>query len=320
MGDAAAEAVLAQFAALPKTGKPQPHEHTVLAGIALTLPPASHSGGGAAPSTTSGCGPQQPAGDQLAVAALATGTKCLGAGRRVPGGGALNDCHAEALSRRALLRWLYAEMRHAVDQCADALRSGDAAPCSLDAAASAASTRVLQLVPPRREGGSAAAAAADLCGGWRFRLQPGVQLHMYVSQPPCGDASILEAACQVDGQPHAGEAGAAATAGCRFGRTGAKPLRQPAPEEVSAGQAPLASTPLPLPQQHDVESYAEAQAAGVVRRKPGRGDATLSVSCSDKLARWCLLGLQVRVLAAAAARCMGAFLSRQRLLRMKLRL
>lgn len=36
----------------------------------------------------------------------------------------------------------------------------------------------------------------------------------------------------------------------------------------------------------------ETQAAGMVRRKPGRGDATLSMSCSDKIARWNLLGLQ----------------------------
>lgn len=31
---------------------------------------------------------------------------------------------------------------------------------------------------------------------------------------------------------------------------------------------------------------------GVLRVKPGRGEATLSLSCSDKLARWAVLGFQ----------------------------
>lgn len=47
-------------------------------------------------------------------------------------------------------------------------------------------------------------------------------------------------------------------------------------------------------QQPGASPYEQGQqAAGVLRRKPGRGDATLSMSCSDKLAKWCCIGVQV---------------------------
>lgn len=35
-----------------------------------------------------------------------------------------------------------------------------------------------------------------------------------------------------------------------------------------------------------------SQLIGTVQRKPGRGDTTLSVSCSDKIARWNVVGVQ----------------------------
>ncbi|CAI5505289.1 unnamed protein product, partial [Closterium sp. Naga37s-1] len=44
--------------------------------------------------------------------------------------------------------------------------------------------------------------------------------------------------------------------------------------------------------QREREGGGQQQVVGVVRRKPGRGEATLSVSCSDKMARWNVLGVQ----------------------------
>ncbi|EFN55483.1 hypothetical protein CHLNCDRAFT_133846 [Chlorella variabilis] len=309
-----AEAVMAQFAALPKTGKPQPHEHTVLAGMALSLPAAGASIGwpdGGGSSVAPRAWPQQ----ELAVVAIGTGTKCLGAFKRLPGGGAVNDCHAEVLCRRALLRWLYGEARQVVERYRQAVQQA-AGQLDAPAAAAAAATRVLRLVPPAGGDGT----AGDLFGGWRCELQPGVGLHLYISQPPCGDASILGPAASCHHPQHQHQqhqppqetrgsqaarqhsspeaAAAAACADSRggggsaqaqaggFGRTGAKALKRqriggsgdqlsaaPSGPVEEAQQAHCEQQPgmqeqqqeeqWRLPQQHEVEPYAQAQAVGV---------------------------------------------------------
>lgn len=335
MDDSVAQAVLATFAALPKKAKPQPHEHTVLAGIALSLPADSSNSNGSGVSLP-GAEQQQQQQQRLAVVAIGTGTKCLGASQRAPDGGAVNDCHGEVLCRRALLRWLYCEMQLVVEQYNLAVQQAGGPPDAAAAAEAAAQagTPVLRLVLPGEassNGGSAGGEApADELGSWRFELQQGVQAHLYISQPPCGDAAILaspppsqhsHAAAQQCSPPStsanhqdcnlagSATAGSAAWAGAGFGRTGAKRLKGAAtltPEQqLAAASMPGDATVLQqqqqqqqwhLPQQCDVEGYAEEQAVGVVRRKPGRGDATLSMSCSDKLARWCLQGMQVRFL------------------------
>uniref|UniRef100_A0A3P9BHN8 Adenosine deaminase RNA specific B2 (inactive) n=1 Tax=Maylandia zebra TaxID=106582 RepID=A0A3P9BHN8_9CICH len=87
------------------------------------------------------------------VVSLATGTKCLDLGGVSDCGCTLTDCHAEVVSRRALVRFLYSQLELLL--------------CENQSI----------FIPNKN------------CGDG-FRLREGVHFHMYVSSSPCGDARL----------------------------------------------------------------------------------------------------------------------------------
>lgn len=158
------------------------------------------------------------------IIGLATGCKCLPQNRLPEQGDALHDSHAEVLARRCARRWLLEEIQRYVTS-----------------------------------GGSSRWLVKDESDG-KFRVKEGVQVIMYISTPPCGDASMRFLASFQDDE----------MAQLKNSAVYALP-----PSAVSRGR----------------NNYT---LFGVLRTKPGRADspATLSMSCSDKIARWNVLGIQ----------------------------
>ncbi|XP_076893287.1 tRNA-specific adenosine deaminase TAD1-like [Bidens hawaiensis] len=203
-GEKVSQTVFTAYNRLPKKGKPQGREVTVLAAF-LTSSPTQ----------------------ELKVVALGTGTKCIGRSRLSVRGDVLNDSHAEIVARRALLRYFYTEIQGAAST--DSLFHQEA--------------------------------------GGKYKMRPGWQLHLYISQLPCGDASLNSQ------------------------------LFPCLNSSVKEGYAISSTSKLNDLMEEFLESSMKnngdcSHAIGTVQRKPGRGDATLSVSCSDKISRWNVVGVQ----------------------------
>ena len=248
-----ARAATRAYDALPKRGKPQPHERTVLAAILVETPR------------------RDGRGVHLDVVALGTGTKCVGDRNDDDGGETLYDSHAEMVARRAWKRWTHAQLHRTWnrgDPSAERLKPDTHKRCKVesheDGKAGAASTchgnscqtnehgpSRSELEREERRGDPREGYFLPCAGCGKARPRPGTKWHFYVSQVPCGDACL----------------------GLENMRTGAKPVKH-------------ATQP---PTQHEVEGLQEI---GAVRRKPGKGEPTLSMSCSDKIAKWCCLGIQ----------------------------
>ena len=212
-----------RFKQLPKTGKPNSSEWTILAGVVL------HN------KQTGNC----------QVVSLGCGTKCLGKSKFCSQGLILNDSHAEVLARRGLLRYFYYEINKAL---ANSNRPHN--DC------------IFEWMPEKQ----------------KFHLKDELTLHFLSTQTPCGDACILDAG----GENFTKEP---VNKRQKMDRVGIKNT------EDNVGSVVVSVyTGAKLIGSHHTDPM--EQLVGAVRTKPGRGERTLSMSCSDKLAKWQIMGVQ----------------------------
>ncbi|CAH0473906.1 unnamed protein product [Peronospora belbahrii] len=214
---------------------------TVLAGIVLhTRSP---------PSST----PDAVSTDTFRVLTAATGNKCLGRCDLNVDGLVVNDCHAEVLARRALLRYLYVEALHWKENELESNKQS-IFECHLTS--------------------------------HRLVLKPQHSLHLFISEAPCGDAAIYELREETVDQ-------------LVQQRAAKSNITNNEARIQVEHRSELRITGAKRPSDRDtlLPDKRFAQTAGVARVKSGRSDLpldkqTLSMSCSDKLAKWNALGLQ----------------------------
>ncbi|GAM26192.1 hypothetical protein SAMD00019534_093670, partial [Acytostelium subglobosum LB1] len=191
--------------------------------------------------------------------AMGTGNRCLGKQSMSKDGDVVNDSHAEIICKRSFQRLLYNDVK-----------------CLLTGQQQTTSSVILDHC-------NASDSTSSL-----YRLKDNITIHMYVNQTPCGDCSIYplieedgdstkkrkrdDNGDDVDEMNKKHKVGGESPTNNDIQRTGAKGVKGE-PEDMRG----------------DGSDYHQC---GILRVKPGRGDPTVSMSCSDKIARWNVLGVQ----------------------------
>ncbi|XP_030627134.1 double-stranded RNA-specific editase 1a isoform X1 [Chanos chanos] len=163
------------------------------------------------------------------VICVSTGTKCINGEYMSDRGLALNDCHAEIIARRSLIRYLYSELEHFLSNSKEEQDK----------------------------------SIFVRCENHGFRLKDNVQFHLYISTSPCGDARIFS--------PH--EAGVEDQGDRHPNRKARGQLRT----KIESGEGTI-----PVRSSNTIQTW-----DGVLQ-----GERLLTMSCSDKIARWNVVGIQ----------------------------
>ncbi|NWX09422.1 DSRAD deaminase, partial [Caloenas nicobarica] len=168
------------------------------------------------------------------VVSIGTGNRCVKGEELSLKGETVNDCHAEIISRRGFMRFLYSEL----------LKYNPSDPSSAE---------------------QSIFAPAE---GDRLKIKSGVTFHLYISTAPCGDGALFDKSCS-------DQAGAA-------GQTQHQPLFENAKQGKLRTKVENGEGTIPVESSDIVPTWDGIQ----------RGERLRTMSCSDKILRWNVLGLQ----------------------------
>ncbi|KAG9069402.1 tRNA-specific adenosine deaminase 1 [Linnemannia hyalina] len=307
----------AQFGKLPKNGKPANRnngqaEWTILAGIVMATPVKDQH-----TTTTTGTennkeSLQTDALWEIECISLATGSKCLPQGKQSPRGDLLNDCHAEVLARRGFNKWCLHEMQRSVQEFNNfkknfkylGARSHDVQQENSPLFELTHAGTQFHLYVSQAPCGDATTASLALTQSEESRnaFMAGQQRRpKSAAQEPtaAGDQDLR--ASPVTGSKRRRESEALVEPT----ETAAPSTKLQKRDSTSTTAAAKSHTTNKSGVQKDQQLVCSDQvlgfrrgridydSVGVLRTKPGRVDSepTLSMSCSDKITRWNILGL-----------------------------
>ncbi|XP_029951693.1 tRNA-specific adenosine deaminase 1-like [Salarias fasciatus] len=279
-----------RFDSLPRRGKPEAGREWSLLAAVLKLSRTKESG---------------PA--EMEVVSMGTGTKCVGQTAMSPSGDILNDSHAEVIARRGCVRYLTQQLLGAVSgrgssvfepaeqigkwklqpgvyfifftshtPCGDAsiipMTDSPSQPCFAVPSVRSCEAGVGPLKRKSEEPG----------GGGPLKRR---------SEEPVGGGECQKQTEETRKEDGGGEQ----VSDCERLRrspvetnsTDLEGLHPPVPDIHRTGAKCVPGGPV-----DPLQPGARYHSTGALRVKPGRGEPTLSLSCSDKLARWGVLGFQ----------------------------
>ncbi|KAH7414632.1 hypothetical protein KP509_14G002400 [Ceratopteris richardii] len=288
------EAALAKYRSLPKKGKPQGRESTVLAAFLV--------------STSS---------QDLQVVAIGTGTKCLGQAQLSEYGGIVNDSHAEVIARRGLLKFLYCNIE-------DLILGGHSAELGVRENVGniiewdnnkekfrVSQTINFHLYISQLPCGDASLFLQSIDSNIdhdsvAFRMLPcknDTTTSAINESVACDDLSLSDENLADFGleshsnkhheeiQSYGSEKNEKKIDACVANEEASASYNTRICQKGCDAMVCLTSSCNKYHGTKDENIY-NKEVSGIVRRKPGRGDRTLSMSCSDKISVWNVLGFQ----------------------------